>query len=720
MIKNVSEIIKQQFNKGLNTHKNFFNLQEGQSPACLNVQFNNDGSFGKRLGSSTMNTVALEGTGFGMYDVGIINPGADEYTVLLLHCDGADASTTFSDSSPSNKTVTANGNAQIDTAQSKFGGASGLFDGTGDYLTVPDSADWNFAGGDFTIDFQARWADQSGTTVLCASWDDFASAADKGWRFRLTAADALSFDYTTNGSTEVSASFGTWSPSINTWYHIALIRSGTDLKYFIDGVQQGSTYNISTDSIFNAAELLFVGAVNNSSTGATGFHNGWFDEFRISKGIARWTANFTPPADAYSSALIQRRRLLCASGTGIYFSSDIGKTWTIIQTNRTATINYFGFVKDYIINTNEEYQTPQYWAGSANVYFANISTATPMCKHSVSHQGFAILLNESANKTSFYYVDQNDMFTKVWSNFKLPSDRNDELTLGFELGRALYVSAKYRIFRLDYIGGNPDWTYVEVRGWGFVPKTVKKINIPGAGEAVIGLDWTKKIRLFLGLDDEIISDNVQQNNEMTPFYLDNINALKLNECWAENDKKNQIYKLYLVYGGSSTVSYCLNFNYRTGAWYPDDDTPFPSGVLANDTADNLYMLACDYNGYIHQINSGNTRSGVAINEYYVSPFLYQQSPSHVHKGQQIDMFFSVSSSGTIYFEDRNQFSNVWDLRKTMTLANAISSVQIRHTIDIPETMNVYQFKLSSSANTAEPWRCNLIDYSQSNLGIGKE
>src|SRR3990167_11367752 len=637
MIKNVSEIIKQQFNKGLNTHKNFFNLQEGQSPACLNVQFNNDGSFGKRLGSSTMNTVALEGTGFGMYDVGIINPGADEYTVLLLHCDGADASTTFSDSSPSNKTVTANGNAQIDTAQSKFGGASGLFDGTGDYLTVPDSADWNFAGGDFTIDFQARWADQSGTTVLCASWDDFASAADKGWRFRLTAADALSFDYTTNGSTEVSASFGTWSPSINTWYHIALIRSGTDLKCFIDGVQQGSTYNISTDSIFNAAELLFVGAVNNSSTGATGFHNGWFDEFRISKGIARWTANFTPPADAYSSALIQRRRLLCASGTGIYFSSDIGKTWTIIQTNRTATINYFGFVKDYIINTNEEYQTPQYWAGSANVYFAKISTATPAAKHSVSHQGFAILLNESANKTSFYYVDQNSMFSSAWSSFKLPTDRNDELTLGFSLGKNLYVSAKYKRFRLDYIGGNPDWEYTEIRNWGYVTKTVKKVDIQGIGEVVIGLDWNKKIRIFTGADDDMISDHIAQDNGITEFYLDNISALLLDKCWAEDDKTSQVYKLFLVYAGSTTVSYSINFNYRAGAFYPAHTQPFQSGVLAADTANNLFMLACNYNGRIHILDSGNTEGITGINEYYISPFYYPQSPSRVHKSQQIDL-----------------------------------------------------------------------------------
>ena len=83
--------------------------------------------------------------------------GGGAQTVLLLHCDGTDGATTFTDSSDTSHTVTANGNAQIDTDQSKFGGASGLFDGTGDYLSIPDSADWDFGTGDWTIDFLIRF-----------------------------------------------------------------------------------------------------------------------------------------------------------------------------------------------------------------------------------------------------------------------------------------------------------------------------------------------------------------------------------------------------------------------------------------------------------------------------------------------------------------------------------------------------------------------------------
>ena len=98
--------------------------------------------------------------------------GWDNYTKLLLHFDGTDGSTTFVDSSPSGKTVTAVGNAQIDTAQYKFGGASGLFDGNGDYLSVPDSDDWYFGTGDFTIDAWARFANANVCHCICAQRAD--------------------------------------------------------------------------------------------------------------------------------------------------------------------------------------------------------------------------------------------------------------------------------------------------------------------------------------------------------------------------------------------------------------------------------------------------------------------------------------------------------------------------------------------------------------------
>jgi hypothetical protein len=1028
-----SEIVRQKFNKGLNTYKNFFNLEEGQSPSCLNIKFNNDASISKRLGSSTMNTIALESTaGYGMFEFGVLNPGGglDSNTKLLLHMNGVDGSTTFTDSETTPKTVTVVGSTQIDTAQSKFGGASGLFttqltnteidfmeyssdanaqaayvtnatevvnqqstnDQFGQYLgdtagdeiragqgfilssttqvtaveirrdsgttgtpsgnwtlrietnnagvpsgtlananasivVVPPAEDtvikgtfatpfllngattywlvvecdnqttnnyWKitmgagYASGTSAIKTNATWVanasydfyfkvytlplqsfsestiktqgsyalkgvaeitnssaktltrtiataknltgvstayfdvysartgsmirlgikDTGGTTTYKIAainsnntWEtqtlDLSSVADADkdsiYQIIVQVLDAASantfyidnFYYqapsqgfltipasndfpsgkrnftidewlmfkstsasqtiigqgvsandnwvlrwnsaavnTSNCFTFQSYSAGVLSVNLSapfvantsSFYHLEVGRQSTSNFYiFVGGSNIASTGTLD-GFISGSAGLLKIG-VNVVTTNNT-YYEGWRDELRISD-VIRHNANFTTPTSEYYSATLQQRRLICASGTGIYNSEDIGKTWAVIQTSRTAGINYFSLVKDYVINTNENYDVPQYWAGTSTTYFANISTAAPACKHTLSHQGFAIFLNESSHKTSMYYVDQNDLFTEPFSNFALPTDRNDELTGGFSLGRNLYVSSKYKIFRLNYIGGSPDWEYIEVRGFGFVPKTIKKISLPNAGEAVIGLDWTKKLRIFLGSEDEIISDTIQFDNNITPFYLDNINSLELNKCWAENDKKNGLYKLFLAYGDSSTVSHCLNFNYRTGTLYPDNGRPFNSGVLAADTADNLYMLGCNYNGRIHCMDSGNTDAGISVDDCYVSPFYYNQSPSRVHKAQQIDLFFSESSSGSLCYQERNDFRNEWGETHHIILDKAGSCQQIRHTQDIPETQNVYQFRLGSSANTAETWQLNLIDFSNSDIGIGE-
>ena len=89
-------------------------------------------------------------------DQGVVS-SIDSNTNLLLHCDGDDSSTTFTDSGATSHTVTANGGAIISTEQSKFGGAAAKFDGSSAYLSIPDHADWFMGAGAFTIDFWVRF-----------------------------------------------------------------------------------------------------------------------------------------------------------------------------------------------------------------------------------------------------------------------------------------------------------------------------------------------------------------------------------------------------------------------------------------------------------------------------------------------------------------------------------------------------------------------------------
>lgn len=210
--------------------------------------------------------------------------GIDSFTTLMLHCDGADASTTFTDSSLAPVTVTVNGDAQIDTAQSKFGGAAGLFDGTGDFLTISNTDGTVSAAQDFTIDCWVRLAN--------------IAASDVPWAFGSPTRPTLllttgSIALQIGGTSRLSASSVI---AANTWYHIAVSRSSGDFRLFLDGVQIQTTYFDNGAFVPTTNFRIGISALGTK-------FQGWIDEFRFSKGIARWTAGFTPPTAAYTAGV---------------------------------------------------------------------------------------------------------------------------------------------------------------------------------------------------------------------------------------------------------------------------------------------------------------------------------------------------------------------------------------------------------------------------------
>jgi hypothetical protein len=217
--------------------------------------------------------------------------GNDVYTTVLLHMDGADASTTVTDSNAggSAHTWTARGNAQIDTAQSKFGGASLLLDGTGDYIDTPDHADWTFGSGDFTVDL---WFSRNGGNgAECMLFGDCTSGFSYPIYLALNVNNRLAVALNDGAATMQ----GTTQITTSGWHHVALVRTGNTMKLFVDGTQEGGDVAFAS-SINSIATKLSVGRLGEADYG---YFTGWIDEFRISKGIARWTAGFTPPTSAY-------------------------------------------------------------------------------------------------------------------------------------------------------------------------------------------------------------------------------------------------------------------------------------------------------------------------------------------------------------------------------------------------------------------------------------
>jgi hypothetical protein len=209
---------------------------------------------------------------------------------LLLHGDGTNGSTSIIDSSPSPKTVTAVGNAQISTAQSKFGGSSIAFDGTGDYLSVPNDGTLQMGSVDFTIEFWIYFNSLSGYQTpfdkgVVSAGALLMQTGNGDGRINVYASGSLVFAESTNGSTA-------------TWTHYALVRNSGTLKLYRDGTETGSVAN-STN--FNSAETVGIGAYASFSPGAYSV-NGYIDDLRITK-VARYTANFTPPtAPFYDSS----------------------------------------------------------------------------------------------------------------------------------------------------------------------------------------------------------------------------------------------------------------------------------------------------------------------------------------------------------------------------------------------------------------------------------
>lgn len=218
-------------------------------------------------------------------------PLLDNGKLVLLHqYDGSDGSTTFTDSSPSAHVFTAQGNAQLDTAQFKFGTASALFNGSGDFIQGDGSSDFAFGRNDFTIDF---WFRPSVFNIFHNLYDSRPSGTD-GQYVTLYLDDDNALRYYVSSANRIT---GTTTLSANTWHHIALAREGVNTRLFLNGTQEGSTY-VDINNYLNPASRPDIGVWSTDETSNP--LNGHLDGLRVILGKAVWTTTFTPPSAAHT------------------------------------------------------------------------------------------------------------------------------------------------------------------------------------------------------------------------------------------------------------------------------------------------------------------------------------------------------------------------------------------------------------------------------------
>jgi hypothetical protein len=236
----------------------------------------------------------LAGFGVGISESGV--GGIDAFTKLMLSFDGADGATAATDASASAHTVAFVNGAQLDTAEKKFGSASLLCgDGVDDYIYIEDHADLAFGTGDFTFDWWMKRAAVSGAQENFMGQSN--SALTGGYHVGFISA-ANTFVFGMNDEAYLPAGPATALNNTN-WNHIAVEREGNNLAVAVNGVW-GTSVDVTGQTYTDTATRFAIGQLGEFTAASS--YNGWVDEFRISKGIARWSPGvaFTPPTAAYS------------------------------------------------------------------------------------------------------------------------------------------------------------------------------------------------------------------------------------------------------------------------------------------------------------------------------------------------------------------------------------------------------------------------------------
>ena len=195
----------------------------------------------------------------------------------------------------SNSVLSVIGNTKVSTAQIKYGSGSIYFDGTGDYLSIPNNPLFNFGTGDFTIEWWWYNKDVSFVNGRGPCMGQKRGDSKGGWviyRNNLINPNNLSIRLAGQSGANMQDYSTTVTPLVNTWQHWAVVRSGTTLTWYCDGVACGSTTGVSTnitDTDTNAP--MYIGR---AETWGYNIPESHIDDLRITKGVARYTSNFSP------------------------------------------------------------------------------------------------------------------------------------------------------------------------------------------------------------------------------------------------------------------------------------------------------------------------------------------------------------------------------------------------------------------------------------------
>lgn len=216
--------------------------------------------------------------------------------VLGLHFNGTAGSTSFTD--VKGHSIATNGNAQHVSDAAAFGGLAGLFDGTGDFLRIPYSAEWDPAGGDYTVRGFITPSGVALRAIIGAYY--FSSPNTYGWLFYYAADGTITLAFRDSSSNFYSVSSAAGVVQDGQRKHVAWSKQGNVYRVFYDGTKVAESTITATMYVHTSA-LLNVGRWDNDATTTRDF-NGKLDDFQICKGLCGYTASYTPPLAQFADS----------------------------------------------------------------------------------------------------------------------------------------------------------------------------------------------------------------------------------------------------------------------------------------------------------------------------------------------------------------------------------------------------------------------------------
>jgi len=262
------------------------------------------------------------------------------YVTMLLHGDGTNGAqnNTFIDSSSNNFTITRNGNTTQGSCGPFGSNWSAYFNGTTAYLSLASNTDLNFGTGDFTVEAWINYADNT-TYYTVVGTGNYTTTSTNMYELRQTNSGVIQFFYGHGDNQNLLT--GITTIVANTWNHVAVSRSGTTIRLFLNGALENS----ATSSMnFTSPYGTFVGAADFGTYGISDFAKGYISNARVVKGTAVYTAAFTPPTIPLT-AITNTQLLTCQSNRFVDNSSS-PKTITPIATS-VQRFNPFGTATAY-------------------------------------------------------------------------------------------------------------------------------------------------------------------------------------------------------------------------------------------------------------------------------------------------------------------------------------------------------------------------------------